>query len=97
MEVVHDHRLHRLGGQCWGQFVYGAIQLTGEGFYALLSMRKEGRFPPASAPTTHGQRFYGFMDYQQMAMVVDLLRNEKPVQFGWLRRGPQSVPPDDRR
>jgi hypothetical protein len=75
-------------GSAGASSYYGAIQLTGEGFYALLSMRKEGPLPPASAPTTHGQRFYGFMDYQQMAMVVDLLRNEKPVQFGWLSEDP---------
>jgi hypothetical protein len=67
---------------------YGAVQLFGTGFYGLLTMVKSGPLPPASAPTTYGQRFYGFMDYQQMAMVVDLLRNEKPVQFGWLNEDP---------
>ena len=51
-------------------------------------MVKSGPLPAASAPTTFGQRFYGFMDYQQMAMVLDLLRNEKPVQFGWLSEDP---------
>ncbi len=68
---------------------YGAVQLIGEGFYGLLTMVKSGPLPAASAPVVNGrQRFYGSMDYQQMAMVVDLLRNEKPVRFGWLSENP---------
>lgn len=67
---------------------YGAIQLFGQGFYGLLKMHKSGPLPGASAPTTHGQRFYGHMDYPQMAMLVDLLRNEKPVRFGWFSEDP---------
>ncbi len=66
-----------------GDGYYGSVQLKGEGFYGLLMFHKDGPLPNASAPTTHGQRFYGHMDYQQIQMTVDLLRNEKPVQFGW--------------
>lgn len=28
------------------------------------------------------------MDYQQMQMMVDLLRNEKPVNFSWYEKDP---------
>ncbi len=62
---------------------YGGVQLFGSGFYAYLRFHKTGPLPNASAPTTHGQRFYGHLDYQQMAAMVDLLRNEEPVHFGW--------------
>ncbi|XOF32726.1 MAG: hypothetical protein ACL93V_11915 [Candidatus Electrothrix sp. YB6] len=44
--------------------------------------------PSASAPMTHGQRFYGHLDFQQMQMIVDLLRNEAPVRFGWYEKDP---------
>jgi len=67
---------------------YGGVQLFGDGFYALLTFHKEGPLPAASDPTTFGQRFYGHMDYQQMQAVVDLLRNEKPVNFGWYHENP---------
>jgi len=67
---------------------YAGVQLFGTGFYASLQFHKEGPLPNASAPTTYGQRFYGHMDYQQMQMVVDLLRNEKPVNFGWYEENP---------
>ncbi len=67
---------------------YGGVQLYGNQFYALLKFHKGGALPAASAPTTHGQRFYGHLDYQQMEMVVDLLRNEKPVRFGWYEQNP---------
>ncbi len=67
---------------------YGGVQLMGTGFYGLLTFHKDGALPPATAPTTHGQRFYGHMDFQQMQAVVDLLRNEKPVRFGWYDRDP---------
>ena len=66
-----------------GSSYYAGVQLFGDGFYALLAFHKEGPLPNASAPVVDGQRFYGHMDYQQMEMIVDLLRNEKPVRFGW--------------
>ncbi len=44
--------------------------------------------PGASAPATFGQRFYGHMDFQQMAAIVDLLRNECPIRFGWYDANP---------
>jgi hypothetical protein len=28
------------------------------------------------------------MDYQQLATMVDLLRNEKPIKFGWYEQNP---------
>lgn len=74
-----------VGGQ--GTY-YGGVQLMGDGFYALLKFYKEGPLPGASAPTTFGQRFYGHLDYQQMATLVDLLRNEKPIKFGWFDQNP---------
>jgi hypothetical protein len=67
---------------------YGSVQLFATGFYALLRFRKEGPLPDASAPTTFGQRFYGYLDYPQMQAVVDLLRNESPVRFGWYEANP---------
>jgi len=71
-----------------GPNYYGGVQLFCSGFYASFKFHKEGPLPSASAPTTHGQRFYGHMDYQQMQMMVDLLRNEKPVRFGWYEKNP---------
>jgi len=63
---------------------YAAVQLFGTNFYALLNFHKGGPLP---TPTTQivgaEQRFYGHLDYQQLQMVVDLLRNEKPLHFGW--------------
>lgn len=67
---------------------YGGVQLFGDGFYALLTFHKEGILPSATAPTTYGQRFYGHMDFQQMNTVVDLLRNEGPINFGWYDPNP---------
>jgi hypothetical protein len=71
-----------------GSGYYGGVQLLGDGFYGLLKFHKEGPLPGALAPTTFGQRFYGHMDFQQMQTVVDLLRNESPVQFGWYEANP---------
>lgn len=71
-----------------GPSYYGGVQLFGSGFYASLKFHKEGPLPDASAPTTFGQRFYGHMDFQQMQAVVDLLRNEEPVHFGWYDQNP---------
>jgi hypothetical protein len=68
---------------------YGSVQLMGNGFYALLNFRKSGTLPTASAPVSIGQqRFYGFLDFQQLPVVIDLLRNEKPVNFGWDQGNP---------
>ncbi len=71
-----------------GNNYYGGIQLHGDGFYALLKFHKTGPLPNATAPTTYGQRFYGHLDYQQMQGMVDLLRNEKPIRFGWYEAQP---------
>ena len=71
-----------------GNNYYGIVQLFGEGFYGNLRFHKEGPLPDSSAPTTYGQRFYGHMDYLQMQMVVDLLRNESPLRFGWYEENP---------
>jgi hypothetical protein len=66
-----------------GDRYYGGLQLMGEGFYAHIRFHKSGPLPSNSAPTTYGQRFYGNLDWQQMGAMVDLLRNEKPIRFGW--------------
>ncbi len=68
-----------------GDGYYGAVQLLGNNFYALLHFHKAGPLQPPTAPVVAAgdQHFYADMDYQQMAMVVDLLRNEKPLKFGW--------------
>ena len=71
-----------------GGSYYGGVQLFAAGFYAHLRFHKDGPLPDATAPTKYGQRFYGHLDYQQMQMVVDLLRNEKPVRFGWYEGNP---------
>lgn len=71
-----------------GADYYGGVQLFGQGFYGYLKFHEQGPLPGASAPTTFGQRFYGHMDYQQMRAIVDLLRNEKPIQFGWYEENP---------
>lgn len=63
---------------------YGIVQLSGAGFYAAITFHKSGILPGASAPVVAGtQRFYGHLDFQQMPVMVDLLRNEKPLRFGW--------------
>ena len=72
-----------------GARYYGGVQLMGKGFYASLDFHKDSLLPRASAPTTtFEQRFYGHLDYQQMQLIVDLLRNEKPVRFGWDEANP---------
>lgn len=71
-----------------GQRYYGGVQLFGEGFYAYFQFHKEGPLPKASVSTTYGIRFYGHMDYPQMQMFVDLLRNEGPLNFGWYENDP---------
>lgn len=63
---------------------YGTVQIFADEFYGNLRFHKEGPLPDCSeriAATI--QRFYGHLDYQQMAMTVDLLRNEKPMNFGF--------------
>jgi hypothetical protein len=63
---------------------YSGVQLFGTNFYAALTFVKAGTLPAATAPVVSGvQRFYGHLDYQQFDAFVDLLRNEKPIQFGW--------------
>lgn len=69
-------------------YYYGIVQLFGDGFYASIRFHKEGPLPDSTAPTTYGQRFYGHMDFQQMYHVIDLLRNESPVRFGWYEADP---------
>jgi len=71
-----------------GKTYYGGIQLYADGFYAYLQFHKSGPLPAASAPTTHGQRFYGHLDWQQMSVMLDVLRNENPVLFGWSDTNP---------
>ena len=69
---------------------YASVQIMGTGFYGLIKFLKGGAIPDSIAPATNppGQRFYGYMDFQQMHMFVDLLRNESPLNFGWLSENP---------
>jgi hypothetical protein len=69
---------------------YGSVQLFGEDFYALLTFHKGDSLPDATTPTTFGQRFYGHMDVQQLSPMVDLLRHESPLRFGWNEADPNS-------
>ena len=62
---------------------YGGVQLMGDGLYAILTFHREGPLPDASVTTLFRDRFHGHMDFQQMPIVVDLLRNEEPLRFGW--------------
>ena len=66
-----------------GRSYYGIVQLMGVGFYASLKFHKSGPLPDSLAPLIPGQRFYGHMDFRQMALMIDILRNEKPLRFGW--------------
>ncbi len=75
-----------VGGQ-QGDY-YGGIQLYGDGFYGYIKFHKDGPLPDASAPAMYGQRFYGHMDFPQMATMIDILRNEKPLRFGWYDSNP---------
>jgi hypothetical protein len=69
---------------------YGSVQLNGAAFYALLKFEKTGPLPPPTAPVVAGtQRFYGSLDFAQMPVFVDALRNEKPVRFGWYEQDPR--------
>lgn len=69
---------------------YGSVQLSGTGFYGLIKFEKTGPLPPATAPVVGGtQRFYASLDFPQMPAFVDLLRNEKPVRFGWYEADPK--------
>ncbi len=67
---------------------YTGVQLAAKGFYAYIRFHEKGPLPESSAPTTYEQRFYGYLNYQQMQMMVDLLRNEKPLYFGWYEENP---------
>jgi hypothetical protein len=68
---------------------YGNVQLMGTNFYGLLKFVKSGALPAATAPiVAGGQRFYGSLDFAQMSAVVDLLRHERPINFGWFEGDP---------
>ncbi len=68
---------------------YGGVQLVGTGFYGLIKFAKSGALPAATAPVVAGQqRFYGSLDFPQMATMVDLLRHEGPINFGWYEEDP---------
>jgi hypothetical protein len=84
------YEIHRYRASVGGSVYYGGVQMLGDDFYGSLRFLKEGPLPDATAPTTRGQRFYGFMDYQQMREMVDILRNEKPVYFGWHVENPNN-------
>ncbi|WP_142713257.1 hypothetical protein [Fodinibius sediminis] len=71
-----------------GDRYYAGLQLHGEDFYANITFHKEGPLPDSTAPTRYGQRFYGHLDFRQMQIFVDLLRNEEPLRFGWNESNP---------
>jgi hypothetical protein len=50
---------------------------------ALLKSHRSGPLPDAFAPDQNGQRFCGDLDFQQMPVMIDWLRNESPIHFGW--------------
>ena len=69
---------------------YGSVQLNGTGFYALLKFENSGPLPAPTAPVVGGtQRFYASLDFPQMPVLVDLLRNESGLRFGWYAENPQ--------
>jgi hypothetical protein len=72
-----------------GNAYYGGVQLLGPNFYAALTFHKSGALPASTAPVVNGgQRFYAHLDFQQMPVFVDILRNEKPLRFGWDEQNP---------
>jgi hypothetical protein len=96
IDVIYDIILDNIAEMAWkwldiytykasvgGASYYGTIQMPRTGFYASITFHKTGPLPDASAPTTYGQRFYGHLDFQQMPVMLDILRNEKPLRFGW--------------
>lgn len=83
------HEIDTYRASIGGGRYYGGLQLFAKGgFYINFRFHKSGPLPAAS--TTHRNRFYGHMDWQQMAGMVDLLRNEKPVRFGFLDSRPDN-------
>lgn len=70
---------------------YAGVQLIGANFYGLIKFVKSGALPAATAPVVGTQqRFYGFLDFQQLAPMVDLLRHEGPINFGWADTDPNT-------
>lgn len=71
---------------------YGSVQLFGTSFYAAIKFAKSGSaLSAASAPVIDGvQRFYGSLDFAQMAPMIDLLRHEGPINFGWADTDPST-------
>lgn len=70
--------------------LYGAIELFADEFWAHIRFHEKGPLPNSSEPTQKGKPFYGHLEFQQMPMIVDLLRNEKPVRFGWCEGSPNA-------
>lgn len=67
-----------------GEGYYALIQMFGDsGFYASLRFTRDEEPIRGSAPSGHGVRFWGNLDFRQMQPLLDLLRNESPVRFGW--------------
>jgi hypothetical protein len=72
-------------------YYYGIVQLSGNRFYGSLHFHKIGPLSSATTSiTSYEERFFGHMDYQQMQMCIDLLRNEKPIKFGWDNTNPNN-------
>ena len=72
-----------------GEYYYGQVKLYGDGFYALLRFYKNDSLPNATAEFEGGaQRFYGHLDFQQMPVMIDLLRNEDGLRFYFSENDP---------
>lgn len=62
---------------------HAGVQLWGpNAFFANIKFLP-GRAPAGDAPAHHGNSFWGNLDFSQFAAFVDILRNEKPVRFGY--------------
>jgi hypothetical protein len=69
---------------------YGSVQLLGTSFYGLIKFEKTGPLPAPTTPVVSGtQRFYASLDFAQMPVFVDALRNESGLRLGWYEQDPK--------
>ena len=65
---------------------HGSVILFGDQFLAYLRFHKQGPLPdsaPQAGSPPYSQRYVAHLDHRQMDMIVDTLRNEKPIYFSW--------------
>jgi hypothetical protein len=73
-----------------GSTDHGGVQLHGVNFYASLKFRLSGPLPAATTSVMGSeQRFFGYLDFEQLSVMVDVLRNESPVRFGFVDTSPE--------